>query len=379
MNSQILIVDDDIETIRVLGLMLERKGYTILAAASGNQGFEKAIQTQPDLIIMDVMMPDMDGYQVTQRLRKNPKTAAIPILMFTAKGSFFDRISGMQAGADEYLSKPIYPKELLKRVEALLSHQNASAPVAEAIGGRVIGILAVQKGLGGSTLALNAAVTLTQVQQEKKTLLVETVAAPEGLAAQLGLETRQGLAALLAVKPGDLNTDAIEKQILAHHSGIACLLNAAPPDGETPTLAPDWVTALLQQLRARYDYTLLDLGSAITANNTEFVKQLDFIALALESTYIGLTLLQDVLKTLNTLGISDKKTALISVQRQPETTLSRETLEGNTRRKVLGNIAYDPELARDCRKAHIPAALLQPQSLVAQQVRQLVEALLNQL
>ncbi len=127
MNPKILIVDDDIETVRILGLMLERKGYTILAAASGSQGLEKALQSLPDLIIMDVMMPDMDGYQVTQHLRKNPRTATIPILMFTAKSSLFGKITGKQAGADEYLAKPIYPKELLQQVEKLLQRHAVSA------------------------------------------------------------------------------------------------------------------------------------------------------------------------------------------------------------------------------------------------------------
>jgi DNA-binding response OmpR family regulator len=109
MVEKILIVDDDVDTLRLVGLMLQRQGYQIVAATNGQQGLARAVEERPDLILLDVMMPDMDGYEVTRRLRKDPATAAIPILMFTAKTQLDDKVAGFEVGADDYLTKNSWP------------------------------------------------------------------------------------------------------------------------------------------------------------------------------------------------------------------------------------------------------------------------------
>src|SRR3972149_3773418 len=122
--------------------MLQRRGYQIIAAQGGAQALSKAEAEQPDLVILDVMMPDMDGYEVTRRMRANAKTAHIPIIMFTAKTLVGDKVAGFQAGADDYLTKPIHPAELASRVEAvLLRSARARTEGSAATHGRVIGFM----------------------------------------------------------------------------------------------------------------------------------------------------------------------------------------------------------------------------------------------
>src|ERR1700690_927850 len=120
MTEKILIIDDDVDTLRLVGLMLQRQGYQISAATNGEQGLAKALEERPDLILLDVMMPDMAGYEVTRRLRKNPATQFTPILMFTAKTQLDDKVTGFEVGADDYLTKPTHPAELQAHVRALL-------------------------------------------------------------------------------------------------------------------------------------------------------------------------------------------------------------------------------------------------------------------
>src|SRR5512134_3142788 len=121
MSEKILIVDDDLDTLRLVGLMLQRQGYQISAATNGQQGLDKAFEEKPHLILLDVMMPDMDGYEVARRLRKNPTTTHTPILMFTAKTQLDDKVAGFEVGADDYLTKPTHPTELQAHVKALLA------------------------------------------------------------------------------------------------------------------------------------------------------------------------------------------------------------------------------------------------------------------
>ncbi|MBT3322374.1 MAG: response regulator, partial [Anaerolineae bacterium] len=121
MPEKILIIDDDLDTLRLVGLMLQKKGYEIAAANNGKQGLLKVAEDIPDLILLDVMMPEMDGYEVARRLRQDPQTENIPILMFTAKSQLNDKVTGFEAGADDYLTKPTHPAELQAHVKALLA------------------------------------------------------------------------------------------------------------------------------------------------------------------------------------------------------------------------------------------------------------------
>src|SRR5260370_5126814 len=109
MGEKILIVDDDIDSLKLIGLMLQRQGYEIAAASAGGQAVTKAAQEHPDLIILDVMMPDMDGFEVCRRLRADPNTVGIPIIMFTARTLVDDKMTGFETGADDYLLKPTPP------------------------------------------------------------------------------------------------------------------------------------------------------------------------------------------------------------------------------------------------------------------------------
>ena len=131
MAEKILIIDDDLDTLRLVGLMLQRQGYQITAAHNGKQGLEKALEDTPNLILLDVMMPDMDGYEVARRLRGNPQTEKIPILMFTAKTQLDDKVAGFEVGADDYLTKPTHPSELQSHVKALLSRAGRTSENAE--------------------------------------------------------------------------------------------------------------------------------------------------------------------------------------------------------------------------------------------------------
>jgi pilus assembly protein CpaE len=159
MAEKILIIDDDVDTLKLVGLMLERQGYDISVASNGTIGLQKASSVVPDLILLDVMMPDLDGYEVTKRLRSDPSISNIPIIMFTAKTMVDDKVAGFEAGVDDYLTKPTHPAELTAHVKAVLARtaQARSEPSERA---RSIAFLGARGGLGTSTIALNISVSL---------------------------------------------------------------------------------------------------------------------------------------------------------------------------------------------------------------------------
>ena len=123
--SKILVVDDDEAINELIKVNLELSGYDVISAFDGIQGFTLAKQELPDLIILDIMMPDVDGYTVAKRVRENKTTKEIPILMLTAMGQLEDKVKGFDIGVDDYLVKPFEMEELKVRVRALLKRINA--------------------------------------------------------------------------------------------------------------------------------------------------------------------------------------------------------------------------------------------------------------
>ncbi len=119
-GATILIVDDSPTELYVLKNILEKGGYTIISAGDGAAGVERALSDMPDLILMDVVMPGMNGFQATRRLSKNPKTSEIPVIMVTTKDQETDRTWAMRQGADDYLVKPVVAVALLHKVKSLL-------------------------------------------------------------------------------------------------------------------------------------------------------------------------------------------------------------------------------------------------------------------
>ena len=133
-NPKILCVDDDNAQLTIISGVLKKEGYEVQTALDGNQGLKKAEEWQPDLIVLDIMMPGMDGYQVCNHLKNNSETAKIGVLMLTAKGGVDDpeseawkfagkvkdRMKGFDSGALEFLTKPVKAKDLVQRVKAVL-------------------------------------------------------------------------------------------------------------------------------------------------------------------------------------------------------------------------------------------------------------------
>jgi two-component system alkaline phosphatase synthesis response regulator PhoP len=135
MDKRILIIEDDPATSRLIDYSLRHEGYQVLRASNGLEGIRKVREEKPDLLILDVMLPGMDGYEICHSLRSHPDTASLPILMFSAKAQGIDKDTGLKVGADDYLAKPADPAEIVKRVENLLAKRKSSATVREQING----------------------------------------------------------------------------------------------------------------------------------------------------------------------------------------------------------------------------------------------------
>ena len=133
MARTVLVIDDEPELVKLLDYNLTKAGYLVISAKDGEAGLAAARKHAPDVIILDVMMPGLDGWEVCKRLRTEPSTAALPMLMLTAKADEGDRVLGLELGADDYVAKPFGVRELLARVKALLRRSETASSSPEVI------------------------------------------------------------------------------------------------------------------------------------------------------------------------------------------------------------------------------------------------------
>ena len=155
MASRVLIVEDERDIRDLILLHLQRDGYQVTTAGSGEDGLLQVKQSPPDLILLDLMLPGMSGLEVCRRLRQEPTTATLPILMLTAKADEVDRVVGLELGADDYVVKPFSPKELVARVRAVLRRSRPGpTPPPLAFGALVVDVGAHQVSVGGEPVTL---------------------------------------------------------------------------------------------------------------------------------------------------------------------------------------------------------------------------------
>ncbi len=370
---RILVADDDMDALRLVGLMLERKGYEVITATSGQQTLDKALETQPELIILDVMMPDMDGYKVTMQLRKESATQAIPILMFTAKTAINDKIAGFQAGADDYLTKPIHPAELITRVETLLQRKTQTS--SEPQKGCVLAFLPSKGGIGATALIVNAALELKRGYPNSQIALVELKDGSGTIAMQLGLTTTTGNIQTLMEQPIlGLNKESIQATLVQHNTGIHVLLSTSQPMGTGPAITKERVRTILRYLAADYDYLLLDLPPILDEATTEALRIANKIVLTLEPTPIGVNLAKEMLKSLENQAVAEK-TQIALINRVTTATMpDYKNIEQQLQRTLIGKIPPAPELSYESIQRGTPMVLLQPEGQISQQVRLVVQS-----
>lgn len=159
MSTRILVVDDEPDALELIEFNLRAAGFEVVSAMDGKAAIQKARQVVPSLIILDLMLPEVDGMEVCKVLRREPDTARIPIIMLTAKAAEIDRVLGLELGADDYVTKPFSPRELVLRVKGLLRRRGESSEEkSERIraGDLLIDIPRHQAFVGGEPLDLTA-------------------------------------------------------------------------------------------------------------------------------------------------------------------------------------------------------------------------------
>jgi len=336
--ANILVIDDDSSTLRLIGYMLERGGFQVQMAGDGEDGLAIAFQHPPDLIVLDVMMPGMNGYEVCERLRSDPRTAHVPVIILTARSQRVDQRTALEAGADLYMSKPVAPDELVEKVNNLLARPTDVPPPAAAqiLAGRIISVFSLRGGVGVTSLAVNLAIALAQQYQDTVPLIDLALAAGHA-AIMLNLRPKRTIAHLLA---GRVNSGAIEKHLTPHSSGVRVL--AAPPVPPPPgAIAAEAIDRLLNALKPLYSYIVVDTSSTLDEITLSALKASDAILLTFSPDVLSVQTTRVTLRTLQNRGIVPEKIQLVLNQIRPEPDLPFKTIEKALKQPIKTILPYE--------------------------------------
>lgn len=382
MSEKILIIDDDLDTLRLVGLMLQRQGYQISAATNGQQGLDKAFEEDPDLILLDIMMPDMDGYEVTRRLRRNPSTMQTPILMFTAKTQLEDKIIGFEVGANDYLTKPTHPTELQARVKTLLSRANDGR---EAIGttrdesqGYVIGVLGARGGLGTTTLAVNLAASL-HARTKSDVIVAEMLPGQGALALEIGATASKGLVDLLTVaKLSDLTREKVRECLDSHPSGLKLLLATdRPRDTHLVNQVANY-ELIIKRLAGLARFSVLDLNLGLQPFAEKVLPLCNEILVVIEGVPNTIIHARALIDDIVALGIPKKNINVVLNNRiRSDTQLPSSQAQTKLDHEIVSTLTPAPEVFVQATRMQTPAVLCQPESLTARQIMKLVDFIME--
>ena len=380
MAEKILIIDDDVDTLRLVGLMLQRQGYLISAASNGSQGLTKAFEERPDLILLDVMMPDMDGYEVTRRLRKNPATVSIPILMFTAKTQLDDKVTGFEFGADDYLTKPTHPTELQAHVKALLARVMSKEGGKTAIHehhGYVIGVMSTRGGLGVSTLASNLAASLyTRAQTD--VLLAELTPGQGTLGMDFGTPNQKGLTEILQGNMVEVTREKVQSSLTPHSSGIKLLLASENPRDVTLTSQVQNYEILLTRLASLGRFIVLDLGVGLPAFVQKLLPMCNECMVVLEGVPGTIQHTKLLIEEMEALKVDPKNINVVLNNRQrTEAQMAWTVVQEKLGHAITATLTPAPELFMQAARMQTPAVMSQPTNMTSQQFLKIADSVIE--
>ena len=373
MNERILIVEDEPQMLRLLGMTLEKDGYRISAAQTAAAARAQIQAAVPDVIILDVMLPDMSGLELCRVLRLQPTTSAVPILMLSALGQVADKIAGLKAGADEYIVKPIDALELVARIGSLLERTRRMRGEGGDQQGKVVTFLGSKGGVGTTTAVVNVGACL--VAQGVRAIAAELRAGMGQMHAMLGLAAGDGMLGLLALDPQHIHSKSISGWVVRHTSGLQVL--PAPTEiSPEARIEGAQALAIIAGLTSLADTVLFDLPPFPSPEGEAALGVSDRVLMTMEPTRLGL----EAASVMATYAKAHARPAadlrVVVISRAPlATPISARQIQERFGWTVLGGVPPAPD---DCARAQqlgTPLIQAAPDSTATEAFKQLARAI----
>jgi len=337
---QILIVEDSEITLYKLKAILLRLGYEVTAHNRPQNALDWLASSHktPDLVISDVMMPGMDGYTFVKTIRANPQTSKVPVIMLTSQTDLKDKVAGLEAGADDFISKTVSPDELELRVKALLSRNLEKSSISQS-SSKVFSVFSLRGGVGTTSIAVNLAVAIAQLL-EIKTCLWDMALSGGQCALMLNLKPKNTLASLADWPEGSIEEGLLGSMILDHASGISLL--PSPQffeEGDLVTRAT--VELVWSPLQLLSPFIIVDAGNHFTDPVISVLERSDAIIVPLAPELASVNAAYQALRLFEKMGIDRHKVLPVVNETFPKSSLTAAKIAEGLKKEIFAEIPLD--------------------------------------
>jgi pilus assembly protein CpaE len=368
--ATILIIDDDPDVTRLIEFALRRAGHRILTARDGETGLSITQAEHPDLVIADVMMPRLNGYEYCRRVRSQADLADILILVFTARFQTIDRQTALQAGATDYLPKTVQPAELVAHVERLLGEAPAAGEIKP---GNVVAVFSLRGGAGVTSVAVNLAVAVA-LSRRQPVALVDMAPLAGHAALMLNLSYGKGLRKALGGSQ-EVETETLQPHWKRHDSGVQVLASTTSPN-EAGEVSAGLIQPLVANLRQDFPLAMLDLPAMLSGATAAALTAADRVLLIVTPDVAAMQSATVALQALDTMDVAGERVWVVLNTPGGVGGLSEEAITKVLKRPLAASIPYEPDMLAAL-NARRPLMLASPKSAATQAIARLAAELIT--
>jgi pilus assembly protein CpaE len=346
-KHRILVIDDEPIYHKMVAHAIKSLGCELDFANGGEQGLRAIQMNNPDLIITDVVMPDMTGYEITQKIRQNRRFAQTPILILTSQTDLGDRLKAFEAGADDYMSKPFEPSELIARVGVLLRRKEAlesttvSPSITQAGMAQTIAVHSLRGGVGCSSTAVNTAVALWEIWN-RSTILIDAVLTAGQVALMFNTPLRRTWGDVAHLNANEVDYDALQSIIIKHEAGPHLIAGPSTP-AVAEMISADTLLSALDILKSHYEYIVIDTPHNFSPISIHMLDSSDIILSMLAPEMASIRAAVAALDSYNKLGYNTDKVQMVLNNTFEKGGLRKNQIEDALEVMLTASLPFDPD------------------------------------
>ena len=374
MTARIAVIDDEAPNRAYLQTLLSTAGFEVQVATGGNEGVALVEKERPDLVLLDIMMPEVDGFMVCERIRKGPAGAATQIVVLSVVDGIDGKVRALELGADEYLVKPIESRELVTRIKVMLDRAERLRQQGSQSRGRLTVVAGAKGGIGTSTIALNLA-ALHGAGKPPEAVALADLAVPVGtLGSMLNIEVPDRWAWGEVLEDGAASIHRLASYLMRNPQVPLRLLPGVRRGSAYRDVRPEAVSSFATSLRGLGETIVADLGNQPSPFALPLLREADVILMVVEPEVICVELTGQFLDRLRETGILSHRIRLVISNPHGSLQSSRTEVAAALKMEVAGMILYQRDEFSAASKRRLPIVIQQPQAPAAAQFKELVQA-----
>jgi pilus assembly protein CpaE len=339
---RVLLIDDEQFYFKLIKKILKEADYVLEYAQSGNEGLAKISTFEPELIIIDLKLPEMDGFQILERLKRDQKFSLIPVIVITVKDELSEKLKAFEMGADDYLVKPFQPEELVARM-GILARRGKVIQYAQQMDNKsyatMLTVHSLRGGLGCSSVVINLGLAFQKLWG-KKTLLVDGVLTAGQVALMLDAKPTATWENLVGIDPEHIDDAVVNEMMCSHKSGVRYIASPRFPIA-ADTFANDPLRIFVEKLRNSNDFILVDTPHDFSDMTIQMLSMSTSILLIMAPEMASLRTTMSAIEIYDRLGIPTDKIVLILNNNSSNPAIKQAQLEKVLKRPVDFVLPYE--------------------------------------